>query len=301
MGGIRVEFWQAVAFLETDQLVPVARAADELGFHSITLSDHVFYPEPMRSAYPYTADGAPIWSPTTPFPDPWVMIGAMAAVTSRLRFTTNIYVAPARDLFTVAKLVSTAAVVSGGRVSLGAGAGWCQDEFDQTGQDFATRGARLEEMVHALRALWRGGPVEHHGRYFDFGPLRIAPVPDDPVPIYLGGDSAPALRRAARVADGWIGNAYASADAVAMLARLDAELAAAGRTGEPFHKVLALYDPPSPDLYRRFEDLGLSALICAPWMVADVDVGSFTSPLAAKLAAMERFADEVIDKMDAGR
>lgn len=296
-----MEFWQAVAFLETGQLLEVAKAAQDYGFDAITVSDHIFYPEPLRSAYPYTADGTPFWSPETPFPDPWVLIGAMAAVTTRLRFTTNIYIAPARDLFTVAKLVSTASVISGGRVSLGAGAGWCRDEFEQTGQDFSTRGARLEEMVGALRALWAGGLAQHHGRFYDFGPLQISPVPEVPVPVYLGGDSPPALRRAARVADGWIGNVYTTEDADAVLGRLDAELKAAGRTGEPFHKVIALYDPPSPDLYRRYEDKGVSAIICAPWMVADQESGSFTSDVGAKLAAMERFATDVIEPMRTGR
>jgi probable F420-dependent oxidoreductase len=296
-GGV-VEFWQAVAFLEPDQLLTVAKAADEYGFHSITVSDHIFYPEPLQSPYPYTPDGKPFWSAETPFPDPWVMIGAMAAVTTRLRFATNIYIAPARDLFTVAKLVATASVIAGGRVSLGAGAGWCKDEFDQTGQDFATRGARLEEMVAALRTLWAGGTVEHHGRHYDFGPLQMSPAPEAPVPIYLGGDSPAAMRRAAKVADGWIGNAYSTEDAEDRLRRIDAELAAAGRSEVPFKKVLSLYDPPSPDLYRRFEELGVTGLICAPWMVADVTRGNFNSPAETKLAAMERFAEDIIQRMD---
>jgi probable F420-dependent oxidoreductase len=292
-----VEFWQAVAFLETDQLLTVAKAADEYGFHTLTVSDHIFYPEPLKAAYPYTPDGKPFWSPETPFPDPWVTIGAMAGVTTRLQFATNVYIAPARDLFTVAKLVATASALSGGRVRLGAGAGWCEDEFEQTGQDFATRGPRLEEMVGALRTLWGGGTAEHHGRFFDFGPLQMSPAPAGPVPIYLGGDSGPAMRRAARVADGWIGNAYRADAAEATLARLDAALAAAGRTDEPFGKVISLYEPPTPELYRRFEDKGVTGVICAPWMVADVTAGNFTSPVEAKLAAMERFAEDVIARV----
>jgi len=292
-----VELWQAVAFLEVDQLLEVATAAEGMGFGAITVSDHVFFPGQLRSRYPYTPDGTPFWSPDTPFPDPWVLIGAMASVTTRIRFTTNVYVAPARDLFTVAKLVATAAVLSGGRVALGAAPGWCEDEFLQTGQDFATRGPRMEEMVAALRTPWQGGMVAHHGRFFDFGPLQISPVPDAPIPIYLGGDSPVALRRAARVADGWIGNAYDADGADAVLDRLEAELAAAGRTAEGFAKVLALYDPPSVDLYRRFADRGVTAVICAPWMVADQESGSFTSPLQTKLTAMERFAEDIIAKL----
>lgn len=292
-----MEFWQAVAFLEPEQLVDVAKAAEECGFDTITMSDHIFYPADLQSSYPYTPDGKPFWAPDTPFPDPWVTIGAMASVTTRLRFTTNIYIAGARDLFTVAKLVSTAAVLAGGRVALGAGAGWCKDEFDQTGQPFENRGPRLDEMIEALRKLWAGGDVTHRGRFYDFGPLQISPVPDGPVPVYIGGDTKPALRRAARLGDGWLGNAYTADDARAVLGRLDAELREAGRTRDGFHTVIALLDVPSPQLYRRFEDLGVTAIVCAPWMVANQLEGSFNSPLQAKIDAMRQFSDEVIQKM----
>lgn len=294
-----MEFWQAVAFLEPEQLVEVAKAAEEYGFDAITVSDHVFFPANLESKYPYTPDGQPFWAPDTPYPDPWVTIGAMAGATSRLRFSTNIYIAPARDLFTVAKLVSTAAVLSGDRVALGAGAGWCKEEFDQAGQPFNNRGARLDEMMEALRKLWAGGNVEHHGRFYDFGPLQISPVPTKKIPIYIGGDSEHALRRAARYGDGWVGNAYTTADADTVLDRLDEQFKKAGRSRTPgeFHSVIALLDEPSPALYRRFEDRGVTALVCAPWMVANQAEGSFRSPLKSKVEAMAAFADQVIDKM----
>lgn len=292
-----MEFWQAVAFLEPDQLVEVAKAAEECGFDAITMSDHIFYPADLESSYPYTPDGKPFWSPETPFPDPWVTIGAMASCTTRLRFTTNIYVAPARDLFTVAKLVSTAAAISGGRVALGAGAGWCRDEFNATGQDFDNRGPRLDEMIQALRTLWAGGMARHQGQFYEFGPLQIAPVPQDPIPVYIGGDSGPALHRAARLGDGWIGNAYTTDDAHRVLDRLDRELQSAGRDRSGFHTVLSLLDAPNPTLYRQFEDRGVTALVCAPWMVADPHEGSFSSSLEAKIEAMEAFADNIVAKM----
>src|SRR6185312_17173470 len=265
----------------------VAQAADRLGFDTITVSDHVFAPKDRKSKYPYTPTGEPLWSAETPWPDPWVLIAAMSAVTPRLKFSTNVYIAPARDLLTVAKLVSSAAVISGGRVSLGTAAGWCQEEFELAGQDFHNRGRRLNEMMEALRLLWRGGFQEFHGTYYDFEPLQIAPVPDSPIPIYVGGDSEPALRRAATLADGWIGNAYSIEDADAVLARLHGHLKAAGRTIDGFETVIALYVEPKPDVLRRFEDRGVTALMCAPWMVAQTDAGNFTSPVSDKINAME--------------
>jgi alkanesulfonate monooxygenase SsuD/methylene tetrahydromethanopterin reductase-like flavin-dependent oxidoreductase (luciferase family) len=223
-----------------------------------------------------------------------VLISAMAAVTTRLKFSTNVYIAPGRDLFTVAKLVSSAAVISNGRVSLGTAAGWCQEEFELAGQDYHNRGKRLNEMIEALRLLWQGGFQEYHGTYYDFDPLQIAPVPDNPIPIYLGGDSEPALKRAAKYGDGWIGNAYSVEDADAVLDRLGGHLKANGRTFDGFETVMALYVEPTPDILRRFEDRGVTALMCAPWMVADTSLGNFTSTVKDKTDAMEAFAEKVI-------
>lgn len=291
-----MKFWQAVAFLETDQLLDLARACEEAGFHGATVSDHIFYPRELRARYPYSADGNPIWAPETPWPDPWVLIAALSATTARLHFTTNAYIAPARDLFTVAKLVSTAAVLSGGRVALGLAAGWCRDEFEGTGQDFGTRGKRLDEMIPALRALWSGDWAEFHGAHYDFDPVKISPVPREAIPIYAGGDTPPALRRAARLGDGWMGNAYTPGDAEAKLAELRRALKEAGRDGS-FEIILALLAPPGLDLFKRFEDLGVTGMICAPWMVADVTDKRYGSPLEAKIAATHQFGESVIARM----
>jgi len=291
-----MKFWNAVAFLRTEQLLAVARAADACGYDALALSDHIFYAEQLDSPYPYTADGRPFWKPDTDWPDPWVTIGALAAVTERIRLATNVYVAPARDLFTVAKLVSTAAVLSHGRVVLGVGAGWCAEEFAQLGQDFARRGRRLDAMVGALRALWAGGPVEWHDEFFDFAPLRISPVPGAPVPIHVGGDSEPALRRAARLGDGWIGNRFYTADeADAVLARLHRHRADAGRLDADFEITLALAVEPDPAVYRRYEDQGVTAVLCAPWMASPTN--GHASKLAARIAAIEEFANRVITRV----
>src|SRR6478736_1733339 len=135
-----MQFWSGTAFMDPLEAVPVARMLDEAGYDGILCSDHMIYPRELSSPYPDTA-----------WPDPWVLIGAMAAVTNRLRFSNAIYVAPARPLLEVAKLVATASVLSHGRVSLAAGIGWMREEYEQMGQDFANRGKRLDEMIPALR------------------------------------------------------------------------------------------------------------------------------------------------------
>ncbi|WP_018655220.1 TIGR03619 family F420-dependent LLM class oxidoreductase [Actinomadura flavalba] len=294
-----MRFWLGAAFVDTAEFVPLARAADALGYDTVAVSDHIFYAD-YAAEYPYSETGAPPYRPDTHWPDPWVTIGAMAAATTRVRFATNVYIAPARDLFTVAKAVSTAAALSGDRVTLGTGVGWCKDEFLQTGQDFHTRGRRLDEMIPALRTLWQGGTVEHHGDHYDFGPLSIAPTPAEPIPVYIGGDSDAALTRAARLADGWIGNRVYTEDQLTdLLSRLKGLLRQNGRTLADLDIVAPIAALPTPDLYRRWHGQGVDATLAAPWWLAtpaEKERHGRRSP-ALRLATMERFAEEVITKM----
>ncbi len=201
-----MRFHQAITFLPTDEVLELTTASDAMGYSGVYLSDHLFNPRDLESRYTYSKapDGSPFWSKDTAWPDPMCLISAMAAVTTRLTFTTGVYVAPVRDLITVAKTVGTTAVISHDRVRLGVGVGWCREEYEQTGQDFSTRGKRLDDMIPALRALWAGGWVEYHGTYYDVPACQMNPSPSRPVPILGGGDSEPAIRRAATLCDGWI-------------------------------------------------------------------------------------------------
>ena len=296
-----MRFHQAVAFLETDQLLELCKATDQMGYAGMYVSDHIFFPKDLKSRYTYSPyeDGSPIWSPEADWPDSWCLISAMAAVTTNLHFTTGVYIAPARDLYTVAKLVGTAAVISNNRVHLGVGVGWCKEEFDATGQNFHDRGKRLDDMIPALRALWTEGWTEYHGTHYDVAPLQMNPVPTAPIPIYVGGVSEPALRRMARFGDGWLASsAYDEDEAWATLKKVEQALAAEGRRLTDIRVYLALGVMPDVDTYKRFEDAGVSDLICAPWMLAErSDAKDYRSSLDAKLAATEQFANDIIARM----
>ena len=150
---LQLKFVISLAFGDPTHILDLARAADECGFDAIAVSDHVVHPENIKTPYPYTPNGEPRWEAPAPWPDPWVTIGAMAAVTQRLRFFTNIFVLPMRNPFAVAKAVGTAQVLSGGRVALGIGVGWMKDEFLLMEQDFHTRGRSTDEMVEILCKL----------------------------------------------------------------------------------------------------------------------------------------------------
>ncbi|MDA8360286.1 MAG: TIGR03619 family F420-dependent LLM class oxidoreductase [Actinomycetota bacterium] len=296
-----MRFHQALSFLPIEQVVPLSTACDAFGYAGVYLSDHLFNPRDLDSRYTYSErqDGAPSWDKETGWPDPMCVFSALATVTHTLTFTTGVYVAPVRDLVTVAKSVGTAAVLSGDRVRLGVGVGWCREEFQQTGQDFSTRGRRLDEMITALRSLWSGGWVEHHGRYYDVPPCQMNPSPSHPVPILGGGHSEPALRRAATLCDGWIAaGAYQEEEAWAHLAELRRHLEMAGRADEHFDIYLSLAERPDVDLYRKFEEAGVSDMVCAPWMFTPVpDGASPDEVLAARIGACEWFADHFVSAM----
>ncbi len=285
-----MEFWQSISFTETEQLVAVSRRAEEVGFTGVAISEHLVTPQTIASKYPYTDDGTVWWDPEAHWPDPWAMVSALATHTSTLRFITNVYVLPMHDVFSAAKAISTAAYLSGNRATLGVGVGWMKDEFLLTGQDFHVRGRRMDEMLEVIALLLGGGMVEYHGRYIDFPPVQMSPVPSEPVPVYIGGESEPALRRAAR-SDGWFGGGpYHPDELVVHLKRLAAHCREAGRELSDIGTITGLSVPPDIDLYRRLRHEGLGGIVVPPLYYS----GTPTSSVDVKLDALERFAETII-------
>ena len=287
-----MKFACALAFNDPTHFLELARTADECGWDWFAVSDHVVYPEKIESAYPYAKDGKPYWSSSTPWPDPWTAIAAMAAVTKRLSFLTNIFILPARNPVLVAKQIGTVAAIAGGRVALGVGTGWMKEEFELLEVDFHTRGKRLNEGIEVLRTLWKGGMVEYHGKHYDFDRLEMSPVPPSPVPILVGGLSEVALKRAARLGDGWIGVQHTTAELRELLAKIQVLRKEYGTDQKPFENVVASTDAFDVDGYRRLEDLGATTLTTVPWIFYGGDPNS----LEEKKDALKRFADDVISK-----
>jgi probable F420-dependent oxidoreductase len=288
-----MKFWQSVAFTAPDQLVAIARGAEAAGFEGLLLSDHLFIPDEYAPRYPYSENGRPDFDATSPFPDPWVAMTAMAAATSRLRFATMIYILPLHHPLEVAKAVGTASIFSDSRIVLGAGAGWMREEFEVLGVDFATRGKRFDECIEILRGVWRGGMLEYHGEIFDFDRLQMSPAPPRPIPIYIGGASKPALRRAARLGDGWLGAGNTPEQAAEILAELRRLRETAGRGKEFFDAIVPLVTPPELDTLRRLADLGATGSVSYPFAyTAGPD-----ATLEQKLDVMQEFGDRVIRPM----
>ena len=220
-----------------DHLLALAPVAEAAGFDLIAMPDSAFYPETVSADYPYSADGRRFWAADTPFVEPFVAIAAMAALTTRIGFVTNVMKLPLREPLLVSKQLSSLAVLSGERIEFGVGLSWIPEEFQWTRNEMRTRGARLDEQIQILRLVCGGGGpqfVEHHGRCYDFGRLMISPAPVRPVRLCVGGHSEPALRRAARLGDGWISVQATSEEIRRVVGELERYRDEYGRSETPF-------------------------------------------------------------------
>ncbi|MEZ5320951.1 MAG: TIGR03619 family F420-dependent LLM class oxidoreductase [Microthrixaceae bacterium] len=264
-----MKFCQAMIGLPTDMYVPLARELEGSGFATIAMSDHVVHPETIESRYPYTPDGRPQYEPEWDFPDPWLAAAAMATVTERIGFVTNIFVLPARNPLLAAKTLATVSRLSGGRVSLGIGAGWMREEFEALGQRFEGRGRRMDEQLEILDAMWRGEHAEHHGEFYDLPSMRMLPTPGHPIPVLVGGDSAVALDRAARH-DGWIGMYHTVEDLRAKCGELRRRREAAGVADRPFEIIASPLALPTPETLAELESMGVTTLLTSAWIAQGV-------------------------------
>lgn len=287
-----MKFVIATSFSKVEQLAPLAIAAEEAGYEMLAFSDHVVHPEKIDAPYPYTEDGQRRWEAFTDWPEPWVTIGYLAGQTSRIRFTTNVFVLAMRNPFVAAKMIGTAAVLSNDRVTLTLGVGWSDTEFRLMGQEFERRGRRTDEMIEILRMVWTGEMVEHHGEFYDFDRLEMNPAPRERIPIWIGGFSDPALRRAARQ-DGWLSDLQTTEHIAECLEKVRRFRAEQGRPGEPFEVMASASDAFDLDGYRRLADLGVTHILTMPWML----YGGPTDDLQRKLDGIRRFGEDVLSQM----
>jgi probable F420-dependent oxidoreductase len=290
-----MEFWQAVSYAPPDQLIGIARCAEEAGFTGLAIPDHLVTPERVTSRYPYRVDGEIFWDTAAPYPDPWITASILARETRRLRFMTYVYVLPLRDPFTAAKSISTAALFTDGRIAVGAGAGWMEDEFRAVASRFADRGRRMDDMLVVLRKLLGGGLVEHHSEFYDFAPVEMSPAPARPVPIWIGGHSDAALRRAA-AQDGWVGVNYDEGEIAPILRKLERQRERIGKRMAGFSVTVALNAQPTVRLCQRLSELGVSGIVVPAWLAR----GEEPSSLAHKASTLKRLGDAVISRVSTG-
>ncbi len=297
-----MKYWVSlVNTTEVDQFIDIARHAEELGYEGISVPDHLVYPTRIDTPYPYTEDGRVWWPDTNPWADPWVTLTAMGVATTRLKLATNIYLAALRDPFTVARATSAAAIFTDNRVRCGVSAGWIKEEFDLMDIEFKTRGRRLDEVIDCMRQLHSGKTVSHHGEFFDYSDVILSPAPSKDVPVWVGGGSRAALRRAANN-DGWLGVPMANEalkGTVDELFRLRREN---GRYDQPFDVVLSPMELLSNEFISSLDPGGRYHASVLPWTPSPwgrafwVEEGEDHTRLEIKFKAMERFRD-MMNKM----
>jgi probable F420-dependent oxidoreductase len=285
-----MRFSYAEALCDPRHYLPLARAVEDAGWDGFIVPDSICYPEVSDSKYPYTPDGNREFLDGKPFIEPFALIPAMAAVTSRLRFDTFVVKLPIRQPVLVAKQAASLAVLSDDRFGFGVGLSPWPEDFAVTGTEWKTRGKRMDEMIAIVRGLTRGGYFSYDGAHYRIPSIKICPVPTRPIPILIGGHTEPALRRAARLGDGWM---HAGSDhdlLVGYLERLKALRREYGREREPFEiHVISLYAY-SPDGIRMLEDLGVTNVIVGfrdPYNQPDC-------PLHEKIDYLRRYTDDVM-------
>jgi probable F420-dependent oxidoreductase len=288
-----MKFTLSVALSPLDQLTELARTAEAAGFSSIALPDSLFYSETVSADYPYTPDGSRFWDAETPWSDPLIAAAAMGAVTTSLRFYTSVLKLGSRHPVLLARQVNSVAALTGNRFGLGLGVGWSPEEFAWSGQAYEGRGKRVDEAIEVLRKILAGGMVDHHGEFYDFDKLQMSPTLTEPVPFYIGGHTEVALKRAARVGDGWASAMMTLEELRTTIARLEELRAEYGRSGVPFEYQAVCVDKFGLSGNRELADIGVTDVITVPWLLDGV---GFDGPLEAKLASVRKFGDEVIAK-----
>jgi len=290
-----VRFSYAESMTDPSFYLPLAQAAEAAGYDSMVIPDSICYPAHATSTYPYSPDGTREFLDGKPFLEPFSLIPALGAVTQQLRFVTFVLKLPVRNPVLVAKQATSTAVLTGNRLLLGVGTSPWREDYDILGVPWERRGRRLDEDVAVIRGLAAGGYFGYDGELVKIPPVKLSPVPTEPIPILFGGHSEAMLRRAARTGDGWMHGGGDPADLPGLLARLAELRRAEGTAGQPFEVHVISMDAFSVDGVRRLEDQGVTDVIVGfRWpYAAEPD----TQPLADKIGALTTFADKIIAKV----
>jgi probable F420-dependent oxidoreductase len=276
-------------------MLPLAKAAEDAGYDGFAVPDSICYPEESDTEYPYNADGTRQFLDDKPILEPFSLIPAMAAVTQKLHFSTFVVKLPVRSPVLVAKQCASIAVLSGNRFSLGVGISPWPEDFRATGVPWERRGKRMDEAVAIVRGLTRGGYFSYQGEIYDIPSIKLCPVPTEPLPILLGGHSEPALRRAARLGDGWMHAGGDPAELTKLLGRMKELRAEYGRERDPFQIHVISTDAYSPDGIRRLEDQGITEVIIGFRNTYSNEHD--TQTLDQKVEALRSYANNVIAKL----
>ena len=291
-----MRFTYAESMTDPTYYIPLAKAADEAGYHAMTIADSIAYPFESDSKYPYTADGNREFLDGKAFIETFALIGALSAVTTRLHFNIFVLKLPIRPPALVAKQAGSLAALFDNRLGLGVGTSPWPEDYELMDVPFARRGKRMDECIEIVKGLTTGEYFEFHGEFYDIPKTKMSPAPTRPIPILIGGHAEVALRRAARN-DGWMHGGGDLGEPEALdryIRRLNELREEEGRTG-PFEIHAMSLDAYKPDGIKRLEDRGVTDIMVGfriPYIV-----GPDTEPLENKIRAIEKYGEKVISKL----
>jgi len=282
--------------IEGESIARVARRAEELGYDSLWVSDHIIFPTQLQSAYPYSPDGKLPLDPTNPLLEPFTVLSYAAAVTKTIKLGTSVIIVPYRDPLVTAKIVSSLDVLSGGRFIFGVGVGWLEEEFRALRQNLRDRAAQTREALLVMKACWTQDSPEFHGKFFDFSGIKFAPKPRQKPypPIWFGGNSPSALKRAVEHGDGWHA-VWETPEEVSEKARILRDLCTnAGKNFADFPLTINVNNrvPYTIENVKKYEAAGISMMFIPRSFQADVNT---------MIENMENFAKEIKDPLEKQR
>ena len=287
-----MRFTTMFSMIDPSFYAPLAKAAEEAGFHSVGLADSICYPRESESLYPYTPDGSREFLENKPFIEPLICTATMATATTTIRFHTAVLKLPIRNPVIFAKEVSSLAAITGERFDLGVGISPWPDDYEVCGVPWEGRGRRFEECIEIISALATGEYTEYHGEFYDFRSIRLNPGAR--VPILIGGHSQRSLDRAARFADGWLPAGMSTDELASSMATLTELRKSYGRDHLPFAVHAISMDAFTADGVRRLAELGVTHAVGGFSSFNPYGLAADSETLQQKIDALNRYADKVI-------
>ncbi len=280
-----------VGMCEPDHYLPLARAAEEAGFDGLAIPDSICYPEEASSKYPYNKDGSREFLESVPFVESLIGVAAMAAVTEKIRFATFVYKLAVRQAPVVAKQVQGIQVLSGNRFDFGIGISPWEEDFAICGVPWEKRGKRFDEQIEIFRGLESGEFFGYQGELLDMPANKMCPVPGERTPLLIGGHAEPALKRAARVGDGWMCAGADLQQLQAYVDRISGLREEYGTADRPFRIFTTGQDAFTDEGISKLEKIGITDVIIGFRNVYEMDPDK---PLDEKIAMLNWYADTFI-------
>ncbi len=291
-----MRFTFAEAMTDPGFYAPLAQAAEAAGYAGMTIPDSLAYPEESDAKYPYTPDGNREFLEGKAFIEAFILVAALGAVTTTLRFTPFVLKLPVRPPALVAKQAMSLAYLTNNRLALGVGSSPWPEDYDLMGVDFARRGKRMDECMDIIKGLQTGEYFEFHGEFYDIPKVKMNPAPTEPIPLLVGGHADAALRRAVRRGDGWMHGGGPPEELDALLDKLAAMRKAEGTENDPFEIHVISMDAYTVDGCKKLEDKGITDVIVGfrlPYIMGDD-----TEPLQQKIDHLNWYGENVIAKVN---